>query len=93
MRAMVNASQFRRKIISQEWDHKVLQLTVRDMREYVKTVEKCKITKEVQMWLKRKEKGWTEDLGQAAVNREIENAIHIQEKALNELYLKNCIAK
>jgi hypothetical protein len=84
LKAMKNSAEFRRKIITKEWEHKVLKLKVRDLKEQVKTIEKCKITKEVQMWLKWKEKGWTEDLGEQALNREVENAINMQEKLLNE---------
>jgi hypothetical protein len=82
---MQKGAVFRRKIIFREWEHKMLQMSVRDMKEFVNTVEKCKITKEVQLWLKYKEKGWEHDLGQAALNREIENAISSQEKQLNEV--------
>jgi hypothetical protein len=81
---MESGAVFRRKIICKEWEHKILKISVRDMKEFVNTVEKCKITKEVQMWLKCKEKGWVHDLGQAALNREIENAISNQEKLLSE---------
>lgn len=84
LKSMKNLAEFRRKIITKEWEHKVLKLKVRDLREHVKTIEKCKITKEVQMWLKWREKGWNEDLGEAALNREVENSVNMQEKLLNE---------
>ena len=83
--AMENAAQFRRKIISQEWEHKVLKLRIRDVRDQIKVIEKCKITKEVQLFLKRKEMGWEEDLGKMALDREIENIINSQEKMLNDV--------
>jgi hypothetical protein len=60
-------------------------LKIRDLRDQIKVVEKCKITKEVQLFLKRKEKGWVEDLGQMALDREIENTINSQEKMLNDV--------
>lgn len=85
LKAMVNAAQFRRKIIAQEWDHKALKLKIRDLKDQVKMIEKCKITKEVQDWLKRKEMGVVEDLGQLALEREIENTIYAQEKMLLEV--------
>lgn len=85
LKAMVNAAQFRRKIIAQEWDHKALKLKIRDLKDQVKMIEKCKITKEVQEWLKRKEMGVVEDLGQLALEREIENTIYAQEKMLLEV--------
>ncbi|XP_065080968.1 cilia- and flagella-associated protein 43 [Ochlerotatus camptorhynchus] len=85
LKAMVNAAQFRRKIIAQEWDHKALKLKIRDLKDQVKMIEKCKITKEVQDWLKRKEMGVVEDLGQLALEREIENTIYAQEKMLQEV--------
>lgn len=85
LKAMVNAAQFRRKIIAQEWEHRALKLKIRDMKDQVKMIEKCKITKEVQDWLKRKEMGVVEDLGQLALEKEIENTIFAQEKMLQEV--------
>uniref|UniRef100_A0A1Q3G5D0 Cilia- and flagella-associated protein 43 n=1 Tax=Culex tarsalis TaxID=7177 RepID=A0A1Q3G5D0_CULTA len=85
LKAMVNAAQFRRKIIAQEWDHKALRLKIRDLRDQIKMIEKCKITKEVQDWLKRKSMGTMEDLGQLALEREIENTIYTEEKMLLEI--------
>jgi hypothetical protein len=60
-------------------------LKVKDLNEFVKTIEKCKITKEVQQWLKRKERGWIDDLGEDALKRQIENSINSQEKILADL--------
>jgi hypothetical protein len=68
-----------------EWEHKVLKLKVRDLEEFVKTIEKCKITKEVQQWLKKKERGWSDDLSEDALKRQIENSINSQEKILSDL--------
>lgn len=76
---------FRRKISMMEWEHKVLKLKVRDLKEFVKTIEKCKITKEVQQWLKRKERGWSENLSSDSLNRHIENSINAQEKVLSDM--------
>lgn len=85
LRALENAAMFRRKITMKEWEHKVLKLKVRDLKEFVKTIEKCKITKEVQQWLKRKERGWSEDLSDDSLNRHIENSINAQEKVLSDM--------
>lgn len=85
LRALQNSAMFRRSITMKEWEHKVLKLRVRDLEEFVKTIEKCKITKEVQLWLKRKERGWSEDLSNESLNRHIENSINAQEKVLSDL--------
>lgn len=85
LRALENSAMFRRKITMKEWEHKVLKLKVSDLKEFVKTIEKCKITKEVQQWLKRKERGWSEDLSNESLNRHIENSINAQERVLSEL--------
>ncbi|XP_053698844.1 cilia- and flagella-associated protein 43 [Sabethes cyaneus] len=85
LKAMANAALFRRKIIIQEWEHRALMLRIRDLRDQIKLIEKCRITKEVQEWLKRKETGIIEDLGQQALEREIENAIYSEEKTLIEV--------
>uniref|UniRef100_A0A1B0EX10 Uncharacterized protein n=1 Tax=Phlebotomus papatasi TaxID=29031 RepID=A0A1B0EX10_PHLPP len=77
--AMSNAAIFRRKLIHKEWEHRVLKMTIRDMKDFVR------ITKEVQTWLKRKQKGWTEDVSQAALNREIEAMIASCEKSFSDV--------
>lgn len=77
---------FRRKINHKEWEHRVLKLKVKDLKESVKTIEKVKITKEVQQWLKRKERGWSENLDEDTLQKQIENTINSQEKELADLY-------
>lgn len=81
---MQYAAKFRRKIIFKEWEHQVLKLTVADLEDFKKTIEKCKITKEVQRWLKQREKGWSDDLSQSALEREIDAAVNSFERILNE---------
>ncbi|XP_058119891.1 cilia- and flagella-associated protein 43 [Anopheles ziemanni] len=85
LNAMVNAAMFRRKIIYQEWEHRALKLQLRDLRDQLATVEKCKITKEVQSWLKMKGMRRTEDLSQVALEKKIRNAIQNEEEMLQEL--------
>ncbi|XP_052889623.1 cilia- and flagella-associated protein 43 [Anopheles moucheti] len=85
LNAMVNAALFRRKIIYQEWEHRALKLQLRDLRDQLATVEKCKITKEVQSWLKMKGMKRTEDLSQMALEKKIRNAIQNEEEILTEL--------
>lgn len=83
--ALSSGSMFRRKINHKEWEHKVLKLKVRDLKDFVKTIEKVKITKEVQQWLKRKERGWSENLDEDMLQKQIENTINSQEKILSDL--------
>ncbi|XP_053673195.1 cilia- and flagella-associated protein 43 [Anopheles nili] len=85
LNAMVNAALFRRKIIYQEWEHRALKLQLRDLRDQLATVEKCKITKEVQSWLKMKGMKRTEDFSQVALEKKLRNAIQNEEDALQEL--------
>lgn len=80
--AMKHAAIFRRKVIVKEYEHKILKMTVRDLKDFINTIEKCAVTKEVQMWLKRKERGWPEDLTQMALDREIQGQINTQERIL-----------
>ncbi|ETN66971.1 hypothetical protein AND_001235 [Anopheles darlingi] len=87
LNAMVNAALFRRKIIYQEWEHRALKLQLRDLRDQLATVEKCKITKEVQSWLKMKGMKRTEDLSQLALEKKIRNAVQNEEELLMELYV------
>lgn len=84
LRTMQFAAKFRRKIIFKEWEHTVLKITVADLEDFKKTIEKCKITKEVQRWLKQREKGWSDDLSQSALECEIDAAIKSLERILNE---------
>lgn len=76
---------FRRKINHKEWEHRVLRLRVKDLKECVRTIEKVKITKEVQQWLKRKARGWSENLDEDMLQKQIENTINNQEKELSDL--------
>ncbi|XP_035783093.1 cilia- and flagella-associated protein 43-like [Anopheles albimanus] len=85
LNAMVNAALFRRKIIYQEWEHRALKLQLRDLRDQLATVEKCKITKEVQSWLKMKGMKRTEDFSQLALEKKIRNAVQNEEELLMEL--------
>uniref|UniRef100_A0A182S8L0 Uncharacterized protein n=1 Tax=Anopheles maculatus TaxID=74869 RepID=A0A182S8L0_9DIPT len=85
LNAMVNAALFRRKIIYQEWEHRALKLQLRDLRDQLATVEKCKITKEVQSWLKMKGMKRTEDFSQMALEKKIRNAIQNEEEILQDL--------
>jgi hypothetical protein len=84
--ALSNAAMFRRKITMKEWEHNVLKLKVDELMEFVKTIEKCKITKEVQQWLKKRERGWSEDVSEDSLKKQIENSINSQEKILNDLF-------
>lgn len=63
----------------------MLRLKVKELKEFVKTIEKVKITKEVQQWLKRKARGWSENLDEDTLQKQIENAINSQEKVLSDL--------
>uniref|UniRef100_A0A182K4I2 Cilia- and flagella-associated protein 43 n=1 Tax=Anopheles christyi TaxID=43041 RepID=A0A182K4I2_9DIPT len=85
LNAMINAALFRRKIIFQEWEHRALKLQLRDLRDQLATVEKCKITKEVQSWLKMKGMKRTEDFSQMALEKKIRNAVQNEEELLQEL--------
>lgn len=40
---MEHAARFRRKIIYKEWEHKLLRMTIEDMQNYMKTIEKVKV--------------------------------------------------
>ncbi|XP_052868126.1 cilia- and flagella-associated protein 43 [Anopheles cruzii] len=87
LNAMMNAALFRRKIIYQEWEHRALKLQLRDLRDQLATVEKCKITKEVQSWLKMKGMKRTEDLSQVALEKKIRSAVQNEEELLQELQI------
>lgn len=45
------------------------------MRGFVRIVEKCKITKDVQRWLVKKQKGRSDDVSQVALNKEIDSMV------------------
>jgi len=40
---MQNAAVFRRKIIYKEWEHLVLRMTVRDMKDTISVIEKFQV--------------------------------------------------
>lgn len=84
LKTMQHAAKFRRKIIFKEWEHQVLKLTVSDMQEFKRSIQKSKITKEVQLWLKQKINGWSDDISDNALEREINAEIKSFERMLNE---------
>ncbi|XP_043274409.1 cilia- and flagella-associated protein 43-like isoform X3 [Venturia canescens] len=53
--AMKQTVEFRRSIIWQEWRHKCMQITLRDMREELKVLQGVKVTKEIQDYLKARD--------------------------------------
>lgn len=82
---MENAAVFRRQIIFKEWEHNVLRMKIEEKKEAIRIIEKTKITKEVQMWLKWKKLGWKEDISESALDREIEAARMSMESMCNDM--------
>lgn len=52
------------------------------MRGFVRIVEKCKITKDVQKWLNKKRRGRPDDVSQVALNKEIDAMVAGYEREL-----------
>lgn len=55
------------------------------MKAFVKIIEKCKISKDVQKWLIKKQRGRTEDVSQVALNKEIDSMIGGFEKEFQQV--------
>lgn len=43
IKTMTRSAIFRRKIIYKEWEHKMLQMEVKNMQDYLSIIEKCKV--------------------------------------------------
>lgn len=51
----------------------------------MKIIEKCKISKDVQRWLIKKQRGRVEDVSQAALNKEIDTMVGGFEKEFQQV--------
>ena len=86
LKIMENAAIFRSKVRCQEWRHRMLKMKIEDMNSFRNTIEKCKVTKEIQVWLEHKKKGWTEDLTDDAIDQEVQKRILAYERSQGEMY-------
>lgn len=57
LKAMREAMNFRREILTTEWEHQRMKMKIKDHLERVKDIQTVKVTKEVQSYLKMKAKG------------------------------------
>lgn len=88
LKTMENAAIFRRKITFIEWEHLVLRLKIEEKQVAIKCIQRSKITKEVQKWLKWKSLGWKDDISENALKREIEASRQSLEAMCNDIIKK-----
>lgn len=75
-------AKFRRNVFFKEWEHKVLRLSVRDMKDIQYNVEKCKVTKEVLFQLRQKHNNRYTDTSVQALNKTIDGKMTYLQDAL-----------
>lgn len=79
---MRKMAKFRRNVFFKEWEHKVLRLSVRDMKDIQHNVEKCKVTKEVLFQLRQKHNNRYADTSVQALNKTIDGKMTYLQDAL-----------
>lgn len=82
---MQKMAKFRRNVFFKEWEHKVLRLSVRDMKDIQYNVEKCKVTKEVLFQLRQKHNNRYVDTSVQALNKTIDGKMTYLQNALIEM--------
>nr|CAD7449568.1 unnamed protein product [Timema bartmani] len=61
LRTMHETTNFRRGILCKEWEHKKLRMEIEDLKEHLHTLEGIKVTKDIQMYLRRQAQGLPQD--------------------------------
>ncbi|KAJ9595407.1 hypothetical protein L9F63_013391, partial [Diploptera punctata] len=59
--AMYRLGNFRRGILVKEWEHKKLKMEIQDLQDHLHNLENIKVTKDIQMLLRRRVKGMNEE--------------------------------
>ncbi|KAL5288042.1 CFAP43.2 family protein [Megaselia abdita] len=85
---MQKMAKFRRNVFFKEWEHKVLRLSVRDMKDIQYNVEKCKVTKEVLFQLRQKHNNRFADTSVQALNKTIDGKMAYLQNALIDINME-----
>ncbi|CAB3237703.1 unnamed protein product [Arctia plantaginis] len=88
LRMMRKQMDFRKGILSKEWEHARMKLKLRHMEQELNTYKNLKIPKELQRYLKDKERGFTDEMDYIRLERELESNKNSVNKKLQDLIRK-----
>ncbi|XP_013186993.2 cilia- and flagella-associated protein 43 [Amyelois transitella] len=72
LRMMRKQMEFRKGILSKEWEHAQMKMKLRHMEQELYSYKRLKIPKELQLFLKNKEKGYTDEMDFVRMEKEME---------------------
>ncbi|CAH2238056.1 jg309 [Pararge aegeria aegeria] len=84
LRMMRKQIEFRKGILSKEWEHAQMKMKLRHMEQELYSYQRLKIPKELQSYLKNKELGYTDEQEYAKMEKEMEASKVSVNKILNE---------
>ncbi|KAJ8729123.1 hypothetical protein PYW08_000704 [Mythimna loreyi] len=84
LRMMRKQMEFRKGILSKEWEHAQMKMKLRHMQQELYSYRRLKIPKELQRYLKRKEEGYTDEQDFVLMEKENEASKVGAEKILND---------
>ncbi|CAG9784144.1 unnamed protein product [Diatraea saccharalis] len=84
LRMMRKQMEFRKGILSKEWEHAQMKMKLRHMQQELYSYQRLKIPKELQFYLKNKEKGYTDEQDYVRLEKEMEATKVSVNKVLSE---------
>ncbi|CAH2989003.1 unnamed protein product [Chilo suppressalis] len=84
LRMMRKQMDFRKGILSKEWEHAQMKMKLRHMQEELSSYQRLKIPKELQLYLKNKEMGYTDEMDYVRLEKEMESTKVSVNKVLTE---------
>ncbi|KAF9412260.1 hypothetical protein HW555_009203 [Spodoptera exigua] len=84
LRMMRKQMDFRKGILSKEWEHAQMKMKLRHMKQELYSYQRLKIPKELQLYLKNKELGYTDEQDYIKMEKENEASKVAVNKILNE---------
>ncbi|KAL0895179.1 hypothetical protein ABMA27_013627 [Loxostege sticticalis] len=84
LRMMRKQMDFRKGILSKEWEHAQMKMKLRHMKQELYSYQRLKIPKELQLYLKNKELGYTDEQEHVRMEKEMEASKMAVNKVLNE---------
>ncbi|XP_015600794.1 cilia- and flagella-associated protein 43-like [Cephus cinctus] len=88
LQAMTRTINFHRGILIKEWTHKYFKMKIEDLREELSSIANVNVTRDIQVYLKRKAKNIKDDKIAQQLERELEVMHRIFEKSLKDWLLK-----
>ncbi|XP_052747310.1 cilia- and flagella-associated protein 43 isoform X2 [Bicyclus anynana] len=84
LRMMRKQVEFRKGILSKEWEHAQMKMKLRHLEQELYSYQRLKIPKELQSYLKNKELGYTDEQEYAKMEKEMEASKVSVNKILND---------